>query len=289
MDLVLVKAWNREQWQHADFPHHWGSFEEAAPHLQHPGLGRGRWAREVAAITTEARRVSSSSGERGRARTTKWWPEISFNPASGFSPSVTLFCQCALLWHPSISQRSFIPSANSLPAFPPSWKPRAAQGKVLAVPPETPPYGQGTSREQLLSAAGASPALIFWAHTGSTPSPRRCWEHCPRCGLPCPWLWPLRVSWELKHLSLPTLFWLADETNWLLTCRCSDKISISQTRGDDLLQRVAKSFNKHSTLQKFYLLSGFTQRQINQKRWTDNARGLAFPLKHRKCSPITLC
>lgn len=79
---------------------------------------------------------------------------------------------------------------------------------------------------------------------------------------------PLRVSWELEHLSLPTLFWLAHETNWLLTFRCSDKISVSQTRGDDLLQRVAKSFNKHSIFRNFTRYLGspeVTQRQRSQK------------------------
>lgn len=75
---------------------------------------------------------------------------------------------------------------------------------------------------------------------------------------------PSTVSWELKHLSLL----LADETNCLLTFRCSDKISISQTRGDDLLQRVAKIFNKHSVFRNFTRYLGspeVTQRQISQK------------------------
>lgn len=47
---------------------------EAATHCQHLGLGRKG---QDGAITTESCKVSSSSGERGRARTAKWWPDDS--------------------------------------------------------------------------------------------------------------------------------------------------------------------------------------------------------------------
>lgn len=66
----------------------------------------------------------------------------------------------------------------------------------------------------------------------------RCWEHCPG-GLPRPWPWWLRFGiWNT--LAFPHSFgW--HETTRLPHSRCSDKISISQTTGDDLLWWLARS------------------------------------------------
>lgn len=92
-----------------------------------------------------------------QSRTTKWWPEVSCASASGFSPSV------ALLWCPTTSWRSFIPSiCQLLTCLSSQLEGKSSPGKGAFS--QTNPHCQGTWQDQLLPAGG-TPLLWSLGHT----------------------------------------------------------------------------------------------------------------------------